>query len=155
MSTNSDNYYLQIQEDIDNILIDCLNAPEFDINGLIDRSDFLETNPRLIFEAEQARILEIQKNEKYKISKIQNIIYQLTERAAGIEKKKKEWDDEIQRLLTITELKKKEDARLWQIELEKRKRQSETSGFFDVIGSIILLILFLGAMVFISIISKK
>lgn len=54
----------KIQNDIENILIDGLRAPKFSLDDLKDKTDFLEPNPRLVYEAEQKRLEDIQLEEE-------------------------------------------------------------------------------------------
>lgn len=117
---------IQTQLDIDNILVDSLYAPKFDLNKIKDFSEFSEPNPRLLFEA---KIL--------------------------VEKKRIE-NEEIQKKLAIeAEGREKEEQRLWEIERAERVRKAEISSFWDNVGIVFFIILFVFAMILISVLSKK
>jgi hypothetical protein len=116
----------QIQMDIDNILISCLNAPKFNLDNLKDNSEFLEPNPRLIYEAEQKRIEE---------ERIEN--------------------ERQSKLAYEAEQKKIEEERIKKIELAERARQSKISSFWDSISIVFFIIIFIFAMILISVISSK
>lgn len=117
----------QKQMDIDNILVFSLYAPKFSLDKLKDNSEFLEPNPRHVYEAEQ------------------------------IELKRKRIEDERQRKLTLeneeknrillqqAEQKRIQDERIRRIEREEAERKAKIDNFwgsvaifFFVIGIIIV-----------------
>jgi hypothetical protein len=117
----------QTQSDIDNILIDCINTPKFDLENLKDYSEFLEPNPRIIYELELKRKQEEEEHQrKLEYEAEQKRIQEKRERLKKIELK--------------AEQKKK--AELLKIEQRQKDRRKE------IVGVLIFLIMSLITIIF-------
>lgn len=117
---------IQIQTDIDNILVSSLNIPKFNLDNLKDYSKFMELNPRLVFEAEHKRIKDEQIEEE-------------RQRKIALEAEQKRIEEERQR----------------KIELAERVRKAEISSFWDNVSIVFFIIIFILAMILISVVSSN
>ncbi len=124
---------IQMQTDIDNILIDCLNAPKFDLENLKDYSEFLEPNPRIIYELELKRKQEEEEHQrKLEYEAEQKRIQEKNERLKKIE----------------IEAEQKKKAELLKIEQRQKDRRKEIVGFLIFLIMSLITIIFM--VIFIS-----
>ena len=135
---------IQMQTDIDNILIDCLNAPKFDLENLKDYSEFLEPNPRIIYELELKRKQEEEEHQrKLEYEAEQKRIQEKNERL-----KKIEIEAEQKKKAELLKIEQKKKAELLKIEQRQTDRRKEIVGFLIFLIMSLITIIFM--VIFIS-----